>query len=234
MLIGALINLSTVDYPSKISAVVFTLGCNFSCPFCHNPDLVSASRPRLAESEVMAFLDKRKHLLEAVVISGGEPTLQSDLFDFLGQVKALGYAIKLDTNGSNPQVIEKLIEAHLIDYLALDLKADLLDFPPIFLSKNQKSQDIGQKILKSLNILRDRNFPSEFRSTCAYPFITAQSIEKLAQLAQGQIPWYLQRYRPETVLNPPYMAAYAKQPTDQDLIHFQKLAAPYLPCRIRE
>jgi pyruvate formate lyase activating enzyme len=223
-----------VDYPSKISAVVFTQGCNFSCPFCHNPDLVLAGGDPLAEAEVMAFLDKRKNLLDAVVISGGEPTLQKDLFEFLTKVKALGYPIKLDTNGSNPQVVEKLIEAALIDYVALDLKADLPDFPNVFLSQGQNSPAMGQKILRTLNILRDRNFPAEFRTTCVRPFITHQAIEKLARLAQGQIPWYLQRYRPQIVLNPHFMAAHQDQPTDQDLIDFQKLAAPFLPCRVRE
>ncbi|MDR2367549.1 MAG: anaerobic ribonucleoside-triphosphate reductase activating protein [Deltaproteobacteria bacterium] len=233
MRLAGLNKLSTLDYPSKVSAVVFTQGCDFSCPYCQNPDLISASGSTLAETEVMAFLEKRKNLLDAVVVSGGEPTLQPGLPGFLARVKAMGYLVKLDTNGSNPHVVKKLIASSLVDYVALDLKADLSDWPEALATKKRGHQSPAKNVLAALRLLRDGGFPAEFRTTCVRPFVTPESILSLARLAAGEIPWYLQRYRPERVLNPRFMALHADQPGDDDLAAFQKLASPYLPCHIR-
>lgn len=127
MQIGGLIKFSLVDYPGKMSAIIFTQGCNMRCGYCHNPELVY---PHLLvepypEAEVLDFLSKRADSLEGVVISGGEPTLQPDLLDFMGKVKAMGYAVKLDTNGTRPEVLAVAIEDKLVDAVAMDIKAPL-------------------------------------------------------------------------------------------------------------
>jgi pyruvate formate lyase activating enzyme len=229
--LGGLIKTSTLDYPSKISAVVFTQGCNFSCPFCHNPELVLASAPALAKDEVLAFLKKRRPLLDGVVISGGEPTIQPDLPEFLSEIKNLGYPIKIDTNGSNPLVIENLISSNLIDYVALDLKARPAAYSGLLAKR--KDPDPTINLINSIACLKVSPVIAEFRTTCVSPFVTGETIVALAELAHGQIPWYLQRYRQEIVLNPDFMAKYPDQPDDEDLLSFQKLAQDYLPCHIR-
>jgi pyruvate formate lyase activating enzyme len=186
----------------------------------------------LDEDGVLAFLEMRKKLLDAVVISGGEPTVQPDLAEFLSAVKGLGYKIKLDTNGSNPAVLEDLLQNKLIDYLALDLKAD----PQAYPSELYKGSLSGlkERLAESIEIIK-QNFrgSGEFRTTCAAPFIDETAIEALAKSAAGEIPLFLQRFRPERILDDAFMAAYPNQPNNNDLKRFQDLAGRYLPCRIR-
>ena len=127
MLFGGLQRTTLVDYPGKVAATIFTAGCNFRCPYCHNPELVLPElikkQPKITEKEILEFLEERQKLLEGVCITGGEPTIQSDLIDFIKKVKDLGFLVKLDTNGSCPNVLNSLIEGKLIDYIAMDIKA---------------------------------------------------------------------------------------------------------------
>ncbi len=125
MKIGYVQKTSFIDYPGKISAVVFAQGCNFRCPYCHNPELVDPERfcDNLLMEDVYAYLEKRKGKLDGVVITGGEPTLQSDLMPFIQRVKSLGYLVKLDTNGSRPRVLQNIIQKGILDYIAMDIKA---------------------------------------------------------------------------------------------------------------
>jgi pyruvate formate lyase activating enzyme len=210
--------------------VIFTQGCNFSCPYCHNPDLVPARGETLAGTDILSFLEKRKPILDGVVISGGEPTIHQDLPEFLLEIKHLGYLIKLDTNGSNYQMVEKLISNALIDYVALDLKTVPSDYPG---KLSLSSQDPTQSILQTISILRNSQVHSEFRTTCVHPFITNRSILALAQLAQGHIPWYLQLYHPGKILQPQFMAKYPDQPGEPELLTFKEIAREYLPCHLR-
>ena len=130
MLIGGLHKCSMIDYPDKLSAIVFTVGCNFKCPYCHNPELVITKDCSLTEqSFVLDFLKTRINKLDAVVISGGEPCLQKDLKDFIKQVKEMGFLVKLDTNGTYPEAIENLISENLIDYIAMDIKSPIQKYP---------------------------------------------------------------------------------------------------------
>jgi pyruvate formate lyase activating enzyme len=125
MNIGGYIKSSLIDFPGTISCVVFTQGCNFHCPYCHNPDLVPMNRGKnelISSDSVFSFLERRKGLLDGVVVSGGEPTLQKGLVDFLRRVKAMGFRVKLDTNGSRPQVLRVLFAENLVDYVAMDIK----------------------------------------------------------------------------------------------------------------
>jgi pyruvate formate lyase activating enzyme len=215
------------------------MGCNFSCPYCHNPDLVRNLVEPLAWTEIQAFLVKRRDILDGVVISGGEPTIHLDLPKYLSEIKSLGYHIKLDTNGSNPEVIETLFSADLIDYVALDLKTDPHSYPDYLLGAKASAKTPGQatflpeNILRSISLLQKRPKAAEFRTTCVSPFINSEIIVSLAKLARGQVPWYLQGYRSTYVLNPVFMAQYPDQPSHTELLSFQKLAKAYLPCHIR-
>ena len=125
MKIGGLQKFSFIDYPNKTSAIIFTQGCNFRCAYCHNPELVYPEKYQvpISEEQVFAFLESRKNQLDAVVITGGEPTLQPDLIEFIKKVKAMGFLVKLDSNGSNPQVLEQVINQKLVDFIAMDIKA---------------------------------------------------------------------------------------------------------------
>jgi len=127
MLIGGFQRFSLIDYPGKICAIVFTQGCNFRCPYCHNPELVNPElfEAPIPEGNILSFLANRKGKLDAVEITGGEPTLQPDLMDFMSELKNHQYLVKLDTNGSNPGIISEAIERDLVDYLAMDVKAPL-------------------------------------------------------------------------------------------------------------
>ena len=127
---------SLIDYPGKASCVLFLFGCNFDCPYCHNPDLVRGGlscHASLDEKTVYEFLERRKGLLDGVVISGGEPTLDKDLVFLCEKIKQIGYPLKLDTNGSQPQVIKRLIQEGLIDYIAMDIKTDPLHYSPLII-----------------------------------------------------------------------------------------------------
>ena len=123
MNIGGLVKNSFVDYPQQIAAVIFTNGCNMNCWYCHNQDLITGTRARIPEDFVLSYLKERKNKIDGVVITGGEPTLQIDLLPFIKKIKDMGYLVKLDTNGSNPNILEELISLKLIDYIAMDIKA---------------------------------------------------------------------------------------------------------------
>ena len=147
MRIGGLQKNSLIDYPGKVSCVLFLSGCNFDCPYCHNPDLVRGSlscHPFLDEKAVYEFLKRRKRFLDGVVISGGEPTLNKNLFRLCEKIKQIGYPLKLDTNGSQPQVIKRLINEGLVDYIAMDIKTDPLHYSP-YNSKRLRSRSYTHK-----------------------------------------------------------------------------------------
>ena len=176
MKIGGLIKTSLIDYPNKVSAVIFTQGCNFRCPYCHNPELVLPEQysQLISEEFVFDFLKKRKDVLDGVVITGGEPTLQSDLVAFIRKVKALGFSIKLDTNGSSPDVISSLLKDDLIDFIAMDIKT-LLD-------KYNEVAGINcdmSEIKRSIDIIKASNIDYEFRTTLVPILISENDIQKI-------------------------------------------------------
>jgi len=225
--LGGLVKNTAIDFPGLLSAAVFTQGCNFVCPYCHNPHLVRLFGQPLAEEEVLGFLRHRRPLLDGVVISGGEPTIQPDLVDFCKKLQGMGYAVKLDTNGSAPDLIADLIERKLINYLALDLKADPQGYPP-----DIAPVDPGPAIVETIKILKRTGLPHEYRTTAAAPFISRASLEAIARAAAGSAPLFIQAYRPGDVLNPEFMTAHP-QPSAADLAAFQALANAYLPTAIR-
>ena len=173
MRIGGLIRNSFIDYPACISAVVFTQGCNYRCPFCHNPFLVLEESEGISEREVLAFLKKRsqKNLLDAVVISGGEPTLQGDLIDFIKKVKSNKYLLKLDTNGSRPFILKELLEKELLDYVAMDIKAPVGSYGQLC------GVEVNYiDIERSIDILSSFDIFVEFRTTAFKPLLTIEDL----------------------------------------------------------
>jgi len=184
---------SFIDYPGKISTVLFFSGCNFRCGFCHNPDLVY-NRPKLpkySEQGVINYLIKRKKIIEAVVLSGGEPTLNKNLPKFLQKIKKLGFLVKLDTNGTNPKMLKRLIKEKLVDYLAMDLKGPLEKYSQITTRPFNP-----QLIKKSIKIIKTSGLPYEFRSTILPYFHKITDILKMAKLITGAEIYYLQKFVP--------------------------------------
>jgi len=197
MLIGGLQKLSLQDYPDHVSAIVFTLGCNFRCHFCYNPQLVVPQKDYLliSEDSLFGFLNKRIKKLDSVVITGGEPTLHRDLPEFIKKIKVLGYLVKLDTNGTNPEILQNLINEKLIDYVAMDIKAPL--------EKYHKVTGVElplDNIKKSIIIIKDSGLPYEFRSTIMPEFHSEEDIIKMGELIKGTDKWYLQKFQPLTDL----------------------------------
>jgi len=174
MIIQGLEKMSLVDYDGFVSATVFTGGCNFRCPFCHNSSLVldSANLPVLSVEEVLSYLKKRKGLLDGVCVSGGEPTLNKDLPDFIRNLKDIGYSVKLDTNGTNPDMIKLLFEQNLIDYVAMDIKNSQSDYAEIIGFSNYNLQNV----IKSVDFLMNSGINYEFRTTLIKEFHSKQNI----------------------------------------------------------
>ena len=191
MIIGGLQKTSLLDFPEKIAAIVFTMGCNFRCGYCHNPELINGEAKI---EEVFEFLKTRQGKLDGVVITGGEPCLQKDLPEFIKQVKELGFAVKLDTNGSFPEMLEKVLPD--LDYVAMDIKAPLEKYSQIV------NVDVDtSKILKSIEILKNGGVDYEFRTTVVKSQLSFEDFEKIGQLIQGAPRYYLQRFEASKILD---------------------------------
>jgi pyruvate formate lyase activating enzyme len=191
MKIAGLAKQSFVDYPGKIAATVFTQGCNMDCVFCHNRSLVCKKQknPLLDEADVFSFLQSRRKFLDGVVITGGEPTLHPDLADFIKKVKSMGYPVKLDTNGTKPQVLKKLIEENLLDYIAMDVKAPMKKYRYICHSDFNE-----EALLECISIIKKSEIDYEFRTTCC-PQLSESDIYEIAKMIHGAKKYVLQQYR---------------------------------------
>ncbi len=230
MIFGGIQKNSLIDYPGKISCVLFLSGCNFACPYCHNPDLAK-NNPSvfLKENEIYTFLESRKGFLDVVVISGGEPTIHDDIESVCKNIKALGYPVKLDTNGSSPSVIKNLIDEGLVDYIAMDIKTDpaLYSF---FVKYGCESADI----LSSIQTIMNSAIDYEFRTTCVKPFINAPVIEKISSIINGADLYVLQHFQNKNVLDPDFFAAEDCGFSEDELLELQTAAEPFVgKCIIR-
>lgn len=207
MHIGGLQKISLLDYPGCIAAIIFTQGCNFRCQFCYNPILVAPisnnlkytgvnndqcqkDHPKYKEDDLFVFLESRVDKLDAVVITGGEPTIHEDLMDFIIKIKKLGFLVKLDTNGSNPKIIKELINKKLVDYFAMDIKV----------SKEKYQQVVGaqidwDKIKESVKIIMASGLPYEFRTTVVPEFFDQDDAVAIGELIKGADKWYLQKFK---------------------------------------
>ncbi len=197
MKIGGLMKLTLLDYPGKVACTVFLEGCNFRCPFCHNSDMAQCNSPdEMTKEEFFGFLKKRQGILDGVCVSGGEPLMGDEVFDFLGEIKALGYSIKLDTNGSFPQRLKKAVEAGLCDYVAMDIK----NSPGKYELTAGCDKVNFETVKESIALLKKSAIPHEFRTTVVKDFHTTEDVRKIAEIAGGS-PYFIQPFRDgETVM----------------------------------
>ena len=221
---------SLIDYPGKVSCVVFLTGCNFTCPYCHNPELARGQYPeRIDPDDLLAFLDQRRPLLDGVVISGGEPTLWAGLGDLCLKIRQFGLPIKLDTNGSRPEVIQALIRDGLVDYIAMDLKTAPENYGPPLCDASH-----GPAVRRSIAVIKDGSADYEFRTTCAPPFVTEKRLRALAAAIQGARRLILQQFNPQTTLDPNFQSTSQPRLTMERLQSLRQLAAPFVKsCSIR-
>ena len=204
MKIAGLIKQSLVDYPGRIAAVLFTRGCNFRCPFCHNGHLVyrpGSAEKSLTMEEILPFLQERQGFLDAVVISGGEPTLNESLPDACRSIKDLGYLVKLDTNGTNPAMLEKLLAQGLLDYVAMDIKAPL-DYQKYLRVCGKLSSEDFFNVRNAIHLLKNSSIKVEFRTTVVPSLHTETDIINIACSIEGAELYSLQQFRPENTLDP--------------------------------
>jgi pyruvate formate lyase activating enzyme len=202
MQIGGLQKVSLIEYPGKIGAIAFTQGCNFRCPYCHNPELVDPNlyRECLSEEGVLSFLEKRKGKLDALTITGGEPTIQVDLLDFIKCVRNIGYLIKLDTNGSCPEILERLISDRLVDYIAMDIKGPLHKYRTVTRSKIDED-----KIRQSIEMIMKSGMPYEFRTTIPKRLLDVDDLLEMGMLLKNAGCYILQQFIPTRTLDKQFL-----------------------------
>ncbi len=231
MLIGGLQKMTLIDYPDKIACTVFVAGCNFRCPWCYSRELVLPEKikkqPCITEKEFFDFLKSRQGLLEGVVVCGGEPCLNKKLPRFVKKIKDLGYAVKIDTNGSNPDILKYLIDKRLIDYVAMDIK-----------SPKEKYQKITAKKLniknieKSILLLLENKVDYEFRTTIIPGLLEKKDIIKIANWINGAKKYYLQNFRPEKTINSKFEKI--KPYSQEYLLEIQRAISPLFEiCQVR-
>ncbi|NCO61935.1 anaerobic ribonucleoside-triphosphate reductase activating protein [Candidatus Kaiserbacteria bacterium] len=227
MTFGGLQKLTLIDYPGKVAATIFTVGCNFLCPYCHNPELVDETVDIIPTEDVLTFLRTRIKQLDGVTITGGEPTMHDDLIPFIKEIKALGFKVKLDSNGTNPEMLEKIINEHLVDYLAMDIKAPFSDYA----SGVGRPVDI-EKIKKSVRLIMSNTIPYEFRTTVVKALLSPEDIINISKDIKGAKKYYLQKFVSTKILNPGFIKKTTY--TDEEFKEIQKNAQKYVTeCYIR-
>lgn len=242
MIIGGLEKLTLLDYPDHLAAIIFTQGCNFRCHFCYNPMLVWPSFPGsdeknkkekglspLSTEDLFLFLSERFGKLEGVVITGGEPTLHPDLPEFIKKIKDIGYLVKLDTNGTNPEMLGSLLEQKLIDYIAMDIKGPY--------DKYEETVGVAvdyKNLQKSVKMIMDSGLPYEFRTTVVPGLLEKDDFAVMGKSITGAKKWYLQFFKSDTEL---VDAAYETHPpyTSKEMSEFAKIGSEYVElCEVRE
>jgi len=201
MKIGGLQKLSLVDYPGHTAVALFTIGCNMRCGYCHNPELVLPERfiPEIPLENIFSFLERRCGLVDAVVISGGEPTMHDDLPEFATTIKKMGYIIKLDSNGTRPDVLKRMVKEKSIDFIAMDIKATMAKYSATI------ARPIDTSALEeSIKLIMTCGLDYEFRTTAVKQLMTIDDFEKIGQLINGAKRYALQRFRPGRSLNPQF------------------------------
>lgn len=229
MTICGLQKLTLIDFPGRLAATVFLCGCNLRCPWCYSKELVLPEEmqklPKISEKEFFGFLAERQGMLAGVVVCGGEPTTYQDFPKFAKKIKDMGFAVKLDTNGSNPAMLKKLIDKKLVDYVAMDVK----------LPKERYQKELGinpTEIEKSINILKESKIDFEFRTTIVPTVHTREDIVGIAKWLSPVKKYYLQNFRPERTINPKFEKL--KPYPDKELLEIQKAVAPFFEiCKVR-
>lgn len=221
MKLGGLVKTSLIDYPGKLSAVVFTQGCNFRCGFCHNPDLIpSSDKDGVSEIEFFEFLESRRNILEGVVITGGEPTINPDLMQFISRIRDHRLGIKLDTNGSNPEVLKRLIETKLLDYIAMDIKGPYREY--------NKICHFGEidRIKESIKIIMESGLPYEFRTTVLPFYHKIEDFEEMGEMIKGAECYSIQGFRGDITFDKSLNNA--KQFTPEELNQIAEIMKKYV------
>lgn len=250
MQIGGLQKTTLIDYPGKVACTVFLIGCNFRCPWCYSSELVLPEKmkkqPRISEKEFFEFLKERRGLLEAVTICGGEPTLNKNLSEFIKKIKKLGFLVKLDTNGSNPEMLKGLIKNKLIDYVAMDIKAPIgtkmqnAKYKPQNDNsklKNKYEQVTGikinlEKIKKSIDIIKNSGGDYEFRTTVVPTIHTKEDILQIVRDISPAKKYYLQNFRSEKTLDSKFEKI--KSYSDKMLLEIKKEIEGFFEiCEVR-
>ncbi len=228
MKIGGVQKLTLIDYPGKTACTVFLSGCNFRCPWCYSPELVLHGeiehQPQIKEEEFFSFLGKRKNKLEGVVICGGEPTVETYLQRFLEKIKEDGFLVKLDTNGSNPQVLKNLFYGRLVDYVAMDVKLPL-----------ERYEETGffdkEKIRESIEMIKESAPDYEFRTTVVPGVHGNEDIKKIGETIKGAKRHFIQNFLPQKTLDGSFLL---KDPfSEKELEEFKKTMEEFVFCEIR-
>lgn len=224
MIIQGLQKLTLLDYPGKVACTIFTAGCNFRCPFCHNASLVvdTAPYPKISEEKILSFLTKRRGILDGVCITGGEPLIQPDIRRFMEQVKELGYLVKLDTNGSFPERMTELIEAELVDYVAMDVKNAKEKYA---LTIGVKEYDL-EAIEKSIAYLKKGMIPYEFRTTVVREFHQKTDFDSIGKWLTGAEKYFLQNFVDSGELIQSGLHGYTKEIMEQAV----EIVKKYVPA----
>lgn len=215
MIIGGLQKLSLIDYPGHSSAVIFTLGCNFRCGYCHDaelvlPELYPTSMPI---EDIYSFLKKRQGKLDAVVVCGGEPTVHDDLPEFMHSIKQLGFLVKLDSNGSRPDMLAKIIANKDVDFIAMDIKGPLQKYSTIMMRPVDT-----EAITKSIKIILESGLQHEFRTTIVKELLTIDDFDEIGQMVQGADRFALQKFIPGKTLSPQFAHKFAYSDVEMELI----------------
>lgn len=205
MRIGGFNKLTTQDFPGNLACIIFTSGCNFNCDYCYNRDLVESKAPEIDQDEIFSYLEKRKNMLDGVVISGGEPTIWDDLIPFIEKIREYGFKVKLDTNGYRPEVLKEIINRKLVDYIAMDIKAIFNEYFKVI----KKDIDTN-KILESIELIKKSNVDHEFRTTIIKGIHTIEDLEKMINLVDGD-PYYLQNFRMEETVKAKKMEGFTEE-----------------------
>jgi pyruvate formate lyase activating enzyme len=231
MSIGGIQKTSLIDYPGKLSCVIFMSGCNFDCPYCHNPSLVrcSAECPASLKGDgLYDFLKNRQGFLDGVVISGGEPTLSKNLVKLCEAVKGLGYSVKLDTNGSRPKDLGLLLEKGLVDYIAMDIKTEPSQYPLV--AKGINPEDI----LTSIETIMEKAPDYEFRTTCVRGFVDTAVINNIVRIIKDAKLYALQNFHRAEILHPEFFKDISPEFSDSELTAFKSIAEPWVQeCVVR-
>lgn len=217
--------MTLIDYPGKIAATVFTAGCNFRCPFCHNPELVELDPEdmpifREQEEKFFTFLEGRKGLLDGVCITGGEPTVQADIIPFMRKLKEMGFLVKLDSNGTNPDILAQVFDEGLADYIAMDIK----NGPDRYHEAVGTAVDMD-KIRESIRLIMGNGIGYEFRTTVVPGIHTEKDFEEVAKLIEGAKRYYIQVFRDGKVLSPGDARFKAKVPDPKKI---RNIVAPHV------
>lgn len=212
-----------LDYPEHVAATVFTGGCNFRCPFCQNADIVYGKLEEYAEEEILAFLQKRRRILDGVCITGGEPTLQPDLGQFIGKIREMGLKVKLDTNGYRPELLESFLKEGLVDYVAMDIKASREKYA-LAAGIDPMHFDL-QRIENSVELLKQGEIPYEFRTTVVRGIHQIEEFEEIGQWLEGSSAYFLQSYNDGgAILKGTGLSSFSRE----ELLQMAALAGKYI------